>query len=351
MEDMTRIEAEAYEYDTDIKEFVVPKTVKTIGRYAFCGSSLEKITLPDGIEEIEPYAVSGTKITEIILPASLKQLGKSAFKYCRYLKKIEFPKDMEYIPQEICYDCGRLSEIVLPESVKQIGERAFSGCAAIEELKLPEGIKTIKTGAFSQCISLKKINIPESMETIEKSTFSYCSQLVKMYFPKGVRSIGKGQFFMDQMLEEIVISGELTDKVPLQKKEMWDSCFAMKRIIAPNMVPEDFHALWRKWLVNGFASHYTEGNIAGQEIVEKHVDELKNNWREYSECLLEYRSLLQFAIEFEVISREDTEKLIQEALEGHDTEIKTMLLEYKNKLTGGESAVNSKISSLLDDLF
>ena len=87
--------------------FDIPKTVKTIGRYAFANSKLSEINLynkiePHAIKVIEEYAFWGcTGLEDVILPVNVEEIGFSAF------------------------EGSSLKSIVLPKSIKKVDSRAF----------------------------------------------------------------------------------------------------------------------------------------------------------------------------------------------------------------------------------
>ena len=67
--------------DTVLRSVVLPKTVTSIGAYAFAGcSDLESVILPANLNSIGEYALSGcTVLKEVALPESLKELPAGCF--------------------------------------------------------------------------------------------------------------------------------------------------------------------------------------------------------------------------------------------------------------------------------
>ena len=65
---------------------MIPKSVRIIEKCAFGGdinngktNSLEKVTLQEGLESIREECFSGTNIKEIVIPKSVRKLGNYAF--------------------------------------------------------------------------------------------------------------------------------------------------------------------------------------------------------------------------------------------------------------------------------
>ena len=88
------------------KEFVIPDTVRTIGRNAFFGcSNLNSVTISDGVERID----------------------KGAFAYCTGLKKLEVGRNVANIENWAFYGCSKLTSLNVPKHTS-IADHAFSRC-------------------------------------------------------------------------------------------------------------------------------------------------------------------------------------------------------------------------------
>ena len=61
------------------KNTVIPKTVKSLGWYAFRGSGLTNITLPNTLEYISSDAFYNCWITSLVIPSSIQGIGTSPF--------------------------------------------------------------------------------------------------------------------------------------------------------------------------------------------------------------------------------------------------------------------------------
>ena len=118
----------------DTTRFEIPETVEfnghqltvtAIGKDAF-QSRIDTLILPKTITSVGDYAFSYAYLKSISLPDGLKTLGSRCFQYCQ------------------------LKEIHLPDSLKTIGEEAFSE-NPLTEIHFPEGLTSIKSGAFSSC--------------------------------------------------------------------------------------------------------------------------------------------------------------------------------------------------------
>ncbi len=142
----TLIGGDAFEGDGDLKNIVLPESLKGIGEGAFFGcSTLSGITIPSGVDRI----------------------GDSAFSGCTGLKSIVLPTGIEEIASRTFYECEGLENITIPESVKSIGARAFYGCTALKSITIPAGVEEIDLSAFSDCDSLGDVYYKGSEEQWE----------------------------------------------------------------------------------------------------------------------------------------------------------------------------------------
>ena len=66
------------------------------------------------------------EVTEIILPKTIKTIGDYAFAYCSSWKgRLIIPEGVVNIGKGAFFNCNGLTEVVLPNSVKTIGAGAF----------------------------------------------------------------------------------------------------------------------------------------------------------------------------------------------------------------------------------
>jgi len=88
---------------TNLKEVVLPSTLKKIGRSSFESTAIERIKLPEGLEEISDFALAKDKnLHSVVLPNTLTKLGNQAF------------EDSE------------LYGLFIPSATKEIGTRVYN---------------------------------------------------------------------------------------------------------------------------------------------------------------------------------------------------------------------------------
>jgi hypothetical protein len=146
------------------------KGLKSIESYAFFNSSIKKILLPEGLEFIGYRTFSNTPLNSITLPEGLLSIGQEAFKQCNSLKRVVFPSSLESLGTSAFYECYKLDSISLLCNLKTIAGNAFQ-YSGLTSVILPNDLKSIQSGAFQYC-NIKQLHIPSSLTRIEGNAFS-----------------------------------------------------------------------------------------------------------------------------------------------------------------------------------
>jgi hypothetical protein len=110
----------------NLKEVLIPITVKTISSYAFSNVAVETITIRDNVEEVNDFAFFDCKqlnTVSIGSDAKLRTIGSKAFSDAP-LTSLTLPSHLESIGQSAFSD-NRLTTLVLPASLNNIGQGAF----------------------------------------------------------------------------------------------------------------------------------------------------------------------------------------------------------------------------------
>ena len=205
--------------------------------------TIETLIIPEGVEtiatrgnvagrDIGPFA-NLTNIKNVILPKSLKTIGNGAFYGCSNLTNIVIPNGVTSIGDYAFYGCTRLVSIEIPSSVTNIGNYAFYECESLARIKIPSGVTSIGNNAFNGCSSLASIELPSGLTSIGSNAFQACKSLTSVEIPAGVTSIGSSAFFNCTNLASLVMKASPTtmgtDNTTANNKPFY-GCAALKNI-------------------------------------------------------------------------------------------------------------------------
>lgn len=146
----TEIKDNACQYMFNLSRVTIPNSVKSIGKSAFRGTPLTKVTISDGVTSIDDFAFADcAALTEITIPDSVQSMGGSVFDRCSSLQRITLPKNITAIPTWTFTFCSSLTEISIPAGVTKIDTGAFYGCSGLKRIYIPASVTTIAGWAFN----------------------------------------------------------------------------------------------------------------------------------------------------------------------------------------------------------
>ncbi len=179
--------------------------------------------IPEGVITLGELALSNLRELEYLsIPATLKQVGYSAFRFCKKIDTIFYYgtetqwKEIEifgnnssiqnanirygehYYPVEngyILYDpkngtitgcsdgisCVNIPQIIDGVRITSIGDNAFANCSYLRSVILPAGLRSIGNRAFYDT-RLENIFIPDSVRTIGTDAFYGCDYYFSVYY-------------------------------------------------------------------------------------------------------------------------------------------------------------------------
>ncbi len=214
-----------------IKDVILPNSVKIIGEGAFNASGVVNVVIGEGVESIGTVAFGYAIYLDTVIlggydwdessmtKSSLKTIGDNAFIGCEKLSKIEIPETVESIgsyafrktamwqnaTDGLVYagnwlvDCNneRINQdyIEILDGTRGIAKYAFYECSKVYEVALPESVKLIGSSAFYKCRSLLMVYLPSTLERIEDYTFYKCENLLPLELPKSLKYIGRSAFY------------------------------------------------------------------------------------------------------------------------------------------------------------
>lgn len=200
------------------QKVVVPSGINSIGAYAFysegSGWKISSIELPESVKTIGDYAFAGT--SGYFSMPGVKQLGVGAFSGCYFHGGSMFSSDeLTVIPDYAFENCTFAFAWTIPDSVKHIGNSAFKGVwfKQISELKLPSQLEYIGSSAFASVYIIlwdKEIVFPDSVEYIGGYAFGNVEDLTKITLPNSNCEIGYGAFRDNRKLISATIPPSIT---------------------------------------------------------------------------------------------------------------------------------------------
>ena len=187
-----------------LKKIVIPKSIKTIKRYAFNCCILHEVHITDlaawcNIEFESGYDnpinrpthlsrdyyprfyLNNTPITKLTIPDGVTTIKKYTFSGYRELEEVSISNTVKVIEDEAFCECENLRRVSIPSSVTSIGSSAFEGCLSLSDILLPPYLTSIQKLTFSRC-PITEIDIPASVKKIEEKAFDSCWSLKSVVF-------------------------------------------------------------------------------------------------------------------------------------------------------------------------
>ena len=162
----------------EIKEFVIPDGVTSIGDNAFYNcSGLSSVTIPNSVSSIGSSAFSGCSgLTSVTIGNSVTSIDNNAFYNCSGLTSVTIGNSVTSIGERAFYNCSGLRSVAIPNSVTNIGEWAFYGCNSLESVTIGTGLLSISSYMFIDHRPAKVIwltNTPPSGYSYAAGTTNY----------------------------------------------------------------------------------------------------------------------------------------------------------------------------------
>jgi hypothetical protein len=161
--------------------YVIPNTVKTLGREAFYVSDgLTSVVFGDSVKIMELYVFKGcANLNSVKLNSTLKSIGSGAFDRCISLKTIDIPSSVTSISDAFGY--SGLTAVNIPNSVQMIGQQCFRNCEDLRSVTIGDSVKQIGTLTFYYCRKLASLTLGSSIDSIGEGAFRGCSALEEIH--------------------------------------------------------------------------------------------------------------------------------------------------------------------------
>ena len=170
-EGLTEVCSDAFLRMSNLKEVVLPGTLKKIGYEAFAFSGITSITIPESVIEIESAAFNGTQLKSLHIPKNAQLYG-SIVAYCKAIKSITvdpanpyYAADGKYLYSKdngtaVDYAGGITDKrITIPSYIKNIMHYCFINNQHIETVITHKNLVKIYYWAFNGCKNLKEVYV------------------------------------------------------------------------------------------------------------------------------------------------------------------------------------------------
>lgn len=113
-----------------LHKVVLPKSLQSIGNYAFRYSHIEEMIFPEGckLTTIGERAFYETGIRELILPDSVRSIGVYAMYNNYHLEKASLGKVLTVVPDYCFYGCNNITQMTLPNTITTVNQYGFGYC-------------------------------------------------------------------------------------------------------------------------------------------------------------------------------------------------------------------------------
>lgn len=227
---------------TALNNIVMPSTVKRICDYVFQGcTSLNNVKLNEGCTTLGHHVFKDCPLAAVTFPKTLGSIGEYAFEGSGLTSADLSETKIEYLPTGCFYNCKQLREVKLPSTLTtpnsgewkneddakygkkafqltaiesidltntqliSLGDYMFADCPKLKTVKLPSTLKFIWEYAFCKS-SLSSITLPSSLQKIDKFAFQN-TQLTNVVIPTTTGCIEEGAFSDNANLKTVVVNG------------------------------------------------------------------------------------------------------------------------------------------------
>ena len=154
-EKIKTIGEDAFKECSQLREVIIPDSVTSIGKQAFCLTGLHTLTIKGPITMGDRAFSSCTNLTSISLCDDIQTISFCGFQYNTSLETVTLPKNLTSIEEQAFLHCSKLKSITIPEKVTAIKSKTFNGCSNLEYIMLPAGLTSFQDsleGCPAECV-------------------------------------------------------------------------------------------------------------------------------------------------------------------------------------------------------
>lgn len=171
---VTSIGDGAFQNCSGLTSLTIPESVTSIGRNAFsrsfalssiyissleawCNIKFKEYLAAPGCNGGIHLYLNGREVKDLVIPNTVRSIGEYAFQGCIGLTSVTIPNSVESIGFSAFAYCTRLTSIAIPNSVRGLGGCLFNGCESLTSVILGKNVISIGAYSFSDCTNLKDV--------------------------------------------------------------------------------------------------------------------------------------------------------------------------------------------------
>ena len=189
------------------------------------GIPVTELEIPEGVTSIGSFVFKGySDLTRVTIPQSVRRIEGSAFSFCRNLVKLDVAAGNRFFMAE--------NGLLLTKD----GKILVSVPSGLDEVTIPQGVESIAGAAFAGCGKLVEVKVPKGVKSIGWHSFDACKSLVKIELPDGLIYLGKFDraFCNCTMLDNVTIPGSVEEI----GANAFLSCHQLKNVTIQNGAPK-----------------------------------------------------------------------------------------------------------------
>ena len=214
---ITELPNQVFDGKSLLSSVILPEGLKTIGEYAFRGTTIRKMNIPSTVQTIGQHAFESTPLAYLTFAdnSQMNVINPYAFNNCTSLQSIDFGSNSQLatIGERAFSSCTTLKSVNFGSNsvLTTIGRGAFAWCYALTEVQIPNTVTEVWYGAFQNCSSMKNVVFSDAMTIIRDHVCADCTSLEQVHMPVGLTAIHTRSFMGTASLKEIDIPATVNE--------------------------------------------------------------------------------------------------------------------------------------------